>query len=216
MGSRDGLTGLLAREHDYLKESSFHSDSLRDRFIQLYLVLAGSALSGAVALAGSDRPLLPEVLAVLTGSLALVGLMVLLMLVRLRRVAVECMQGMVLIKVAIGRDLDPAAKSRLADTLIWDDQSLPRPPGYRNSLRTVHALSAGVVMLLAGLLAGAALFFGVQAASGVPDGRALGWSAIVGLAAILAQYRLYIALLRREMVDLDTRFQERRERLESP
>lgn len=216
MADSDALTALLAREHDYLKESSFHCDSLRDRFIQLYLVLAGSALSGAVALAGSDRPLLPEVLAVLTGSLALVGVMVLLMLVRLRRVSVECMQGMALIKLAVRGGLDAAARARLADTLIWDEQSLPRLPGAWNSLRTVHALSAGVVILLAGLLGGAAVFFGATSAFGVPDGWALRGSAIGGIVVILGLYRWYIALLRREMTDLSGRFQERRERLEAP
>ncbi len=215
MASPDGLTTMLAREHDYLKESSFHSDSLRDRFIQLYLVLAGSALSGAVALAGSDRPLLPEVLAVLTGSLALVGLMVLLMLVRLRRVSVECMQGMSLIKLAVSRDLDSADRARLADTLIWDEQTLPGAPRAWSSLRTVHALSAGVVIQLAGLLGGAAVFFGVQSVFGVPDLAVLRWSAAFSLAVILGLYRLYIVLLRREMTDLSARFQERRDRLET-
>lgn len=62
------MTELPARENDYLKESSFHCDGLRDRFIKLYLVLAGTALSEAVALAGSERPLLPEVLAILTAA----------------------------------------------------------------------------------------------------------------------------------------------------
>lgn len=216
MADSDALTALLAREHDYLKESSFHCDSLRDRFIQLYLVLAGSALSGAVALAGSSRPLLPEVLAILTGSLALVGLMVLLMLVRLRRVSVECMQGMALIKLAVSRELESAARAHLADTLIWDEQTLPGAPRAWSSLRSVHALSAGVVILLAGLLGGAAVFFGATSGFGLRDGWALRGSSACGVVAILGLYRLYIALLRREMIDLSGRFQERRERLEAP
>lgn len=150
---------ILAREYAYLKESSFHSDSLRDRFIQLYLVLAGSALSGAVALASKDQPLLPEVLAGLTGGLAWVGIGVLLMLIRLRRIAVECMQGMSRIKDSLRAPLGAAERRRVDDAILWDHGTVPRAPSWRGDSHKVHFLSAGIVVLLTALLVGAAAFY---------------------------------------------------------
>lgn len=207
---------ILAREYLYLKESSFHSDGLRDRFLQLYLVLAGTALSGAVALADKDRVLLPEVLAGLTAGLALVGLMVLLMLVRLRRVAVECMQGMTLIKLCLTRPLSANQRERVEGAIPWGQETVPRAPTWRADLLKVHFLSAGIVALLTALLAGAAAFYLQLAFLADPAGEQatdihpfLYRAALVSLLTLALLVELYQRRLRAEMRQPEEAFRER-------
>ena len=90
---------FLEKEYDYVTQSSFHTDKLRDRYIEFYILLTGAAFSGILGLAQSGKVTIsPYVLGLISLFLAIVGAFEVLIFVRLRRVVIESLQASTLTK----------------------------------------------------------------------------------------------------------------------
>jgi hypothetical protein len=128
---------LVRLEYTYLTESSFRSDELRDRIFQFYLVIvstAAAAILGLSQLASSnstfsvfDEPTFRLAFAMLAILIGVIGLVMLPIFVRLRRVVMECLQGTVLIKRYV---MNTVGERRFGDAFIWDDRTLPHDESY--------------------------------------------------------------------------------------
>lgn len=129
---------LIELEYSYLTESSFRSDELRDRIFQFYLLIVSTASAVILGLFQFTKPDISAGLPIdtitfrwaLSGLALMIGLIGVVMIpifVRLRRVVIECFQGTVLIKKYV---LTTVNEKRLADAFIWDDRTLPRDETY--------------------------------------------------------------------------------------
>lgn len=132
---------LLQMEYTYLTQSSFRSDELRDRIFQFYLVIvstAAAAILGLTQLASSGQPTglpfdpssIKWALVTLSGLIGIIGVVMVPIFVRLRRVVIECLQGTVLLKRYV---LNVVNERRFGDAFIWDDRTLPRDENYSSA-----------------------------------------------------------------------------------
>lgn len=133
---------LLGREYEYVTESSFHSDNLRNQYIQLYIILTGAALSGAIAVAQFDIKVPPAILSLVAILIGLIGVLEVAIFVRLRAVVIECLQATVLLKEYALRNLPPDLREQLASAFLWDAETLPNP------LNMLSASSLLVVLVI--------------------------------------------------------------------
>lgn len=129
---------LIELEYTYLTQSSFRSDELRDRIFQFYLLIVSTAAAAILGLtqvitrdARTPMPLDAsaltwafDMLAVFIGA---VGLVMLPIFARLRRVVLECLQGTVLLKRYVH---ELVGDKRFPDAFIWDAKTLPRDEQY--------------------------------------------------------------------------------------
>lgn len=129
---------LIELEYRYLTESSFRSDELRDRIFQFYLLIVSTASAVIIGLVqfnqgDTNSPLPIDVgtfrwaLGGLALVIGLIGVVMVPIFVRLRRVVIECLQGTVLLK---RYTLNAVGEERFGDAFIWDDQTLPRDENY--------------------------------------------------------------------------------------
>jgi hypothetical protein len=185
-------------EYGYLTQSSFHSDGLRNQIIQFYLIIAGAAgtiLLGLAQLRGGAAPSREEawLFSAIAAFIGLVGLVMLPIFVRLRRVVLECLQGTVLLKLYALRALEEEGDRRFASALLWDYRSLPTD----ESFSTASFLLIFVVMLLDSGMFSIAAFLPLSAR--LPGLAAALWSLAAGLAALTLQVALYRVLFWREV-----------------
>lgn len=129
---------LIELEYRYLTESSFRSDELRDRIFQFYLLIVSTAAAVILGLVqftrGDVNTLLPIdagtfrwALGALAFMIGIIGVVMVPIFVRLRRVVIECLQGTVLLK---RYTLNAVNEKRFGDAFIWDDRTLPRDENY--------------------------------------------------------------------------------------
>lgn len=147
-------TKLIELEYEYLTQSSFHTDHLRNQFIQFYLLIVGVAATAIVGLAqmqadaqqaGGASPVAPlwafSGIAFFIGA---VGLVMIPIFARLRRIVLECLQGTVLLKRYTEELVGQSGDELFASALLWDASSLPTDEYYL----TASFLLVFVFMLL--------------------------------------------------------------------
>jgi hypothetical protein len=132
---------LLQMEYTYLTQSSFRSDELRDRIFQFYLLIVSTAAAvilGLTQLANNGQPrglpfdptTLRWAMATLAFLIGIIGVVMIPIFTRLRRVVIECLQGTVLIKRYV---MNLVSEKRFPDAFIWDDRTLPRDESFTSA-----------------------------------------------------------------------------------
>lgn len=198
------LTDMLGREYDNFNQSGFHSDNLRNQIIQFYLILVGAAATAIVGIAQlqsggtSAAPLTNQALwpfSAIAFFIGLIGIIMLPIFVRLRRVVLECLAGTVLIKRFVERSLGRTADTLFGSAMLWDARSLPLDENYL----TASFVLVFVVMLLSSVMVALGVFLhlyeGLLAEKSDVYG-AFAWSLFVGSAVLTLQviaYRLWLA-----------------------
>lgn len=141
---------LLALEHEYVASSSFHTDDLRDKFIQYYLIIVGVAFTLMIGLIENTRVDV-AIFAIISSVLFLIGLVLMLVLVRLRRIVWECIAATTLIKEYYKKHAVHAPD--LSNALLWDEGSMPSERWH-----SATSLLALLVAILDSTMLGSALF----------------------------------------------------------
>ena len=147
---------IIAAEFGYVAQTAFQANEDRARAWQYFFVtfatLIAALLSAQVETA--VRQQLYITFAIIFALLAVLGLITIVQLVRLRQAWLESVRAMNQIKERLIAD-DPA----LADYFRWRNDTIPSPFKWR-SFGFLQALS---VALLSGLAVGAAVAFGALA-----------------------------------------------------
>lgn len=193
------LADMLGREYDNFNQSSFHSDNLRNQIIQFYLILVGAAATAIVGIAQlqaggtSAVPLANQVLwpfSAIAFFIGLIGIIMLPIFVRLRRVVLECLAGTVLIKRYVERNLGKTGDTLFGSAMLWDARSLPLDENYL----TASFVLVFVVMLLSSVMVALGVFLhlyeGLLAQRAELYG-AFAWSLFVGFAVLTVQVIAY-------------------------
>jgi hypothetical protein len=202
---REWRTDLLGREYDYVTQSSFHSDELRNQYIQFYILLVSIVLSAGIALIQFKVPVHPAVLCAVALLVGLVGVLEVGVFVRLRVVVIECLQATVLLKEYALRGLPAHERDRMADAFLWDTETLPNP---------LYMWSASSLLMLLVIVLDSAMFAGAAytaTAYGRSAAVTLTVSAAVWAASVLLQVLFYRQRLRAEVKH--NRFAEKLARL---
>lgn len=189
---------LLKLEYDNFVQSGFHTDGLRNQIIQFYLILVGAAATAIVGLAqlqqggqaaGAANPVSFWQFGGIAFFIGLIGIMMLPIFVRLRRVALECLAGTVLIKKYSARVIEKSDQL-FAHALLWDAHSLPTDENYL----TASFVLIFIFMTLSSSMIALALFLAFLERlvplklSIIP---AAWWSASLGLALLTLQVIVY-------------------------
>ncbi|HSN75561.1 MAG TPA: hypothetical protein VL334_10840 [Anaerolineae bacterium] len=162
---------LLEMEYEYVTNSSFHTDDLRDKFIQYYLIIVSVALTLIIGLIENTRVDV-AIFAVISLVLFAIGLVLMFILVRLRRIVWECIAATSLIKEYYKKHATHAQD--LEHALLWDEGSMPSEKWH-----SVTSLLALLVAILDSTMLGSALFLMIARpdlnANSLPDplGRAI-------------------------------------------
>ncbi|MFN8482455.1 MAG: hypothetical protein U0768_05235 [Anaerolineae bacterium] len=196
-------TKFIELEYRYLIESSFHSDDLRNQIIQFYLLVAGIAATAIVGLAQlASKPSTTPVgvpdfpvwsYSTLAFFVGLVGVALIPIFVRLRRVVIECLQGTVLLKGYVEQTLGAEGHAQFGAAMIWDTVSLPTDE---------HYATASFVLIFVVMLLDSAMFcLGLTLARPAwLSWEAWGlWSLGVSILVLTAQVIIYRLLLYREL-----------------
>lgn len=191
---------MLGREYDNFNQSSFHSDGLRNQIIEFYLILVGAAATAIVGIAQleaknsptstafGDRALWPfSAIALFIG---LIGIVMLPIFVRLRRVVLECLSGTVLIKRYAERLIVAPDDALFSSAMLWDANSLPLDESYF----TASFVLVFLVMLLSSVMVGLSVFLRLYEellAAGKDVYPAELWSLVFGLGLLTLQMVVY-------------------------
>jgi hypothetical protein len=141
---------LLEMEYEYVTNSSFHTDDLRDKFIQYYLIIVSVALTLIIGLIENTRVDV-AIFAVISLVLFAIGLVLMFVLIRLRRIVWECIAATSLIKEYYKKHASHAKD--LKHALLWDKGSMPSEKWH-----SVTSLLALLVAMLDSTMLGSALF----------------------------------------------------------
>lgn len=194
---------LIELEYTYLTQSSFRSDELRDRIFQFYLLIVSTAAAVILGLTqmanGGQARALPFdpstirwAMATLAGLIGIIGVVMIPIFVRLRRVVIECLQGTVLLKRYV---LNLVNEKRFADAFIWDDRTLPRDESFTSA----SFLLIFVFMLLDTVMLSLPLYLFL--ADLLRPVAALLWTLVVAIPLLTAQIVSYRYMLARELTD---------------
>ncbi len=192
---------MIGREYDNFNQSSFHSDGLRNQIIQFYLILVGAAATAIVGIAqlqagGATQPLWPfSVIAIFIGG---VGILMLPIFVRLRRVVLECLTGTVLLKRYAERVINATGDTLFNAAMLWDAKSLPLDENYF----TASFVLVLMVMVLSSVMIALGVFlrlFEVLLAGAQELYPAIWWSVAIGFGVLLLQVIGYRAWLWHEI-----------------
>jgi hypothetical protein len=192
---------MIQLEYTYLTQSSFRSDELRDRIFQFYLLIVSTAAAVILGLAqvGNaelsrsipfDASTIRWALVTLAALIGIIGVLMVPIFVRLRRVVLECLQGTVLLKRYVMLVVN---EKRFPDAFIWDDRTLPRDENYFSA----SFLLIFVFMLLdTGMLT---LPFYLWFSDWLRPLAALLWTLVLFVPVVTAQVMVYRFMLGREM-----------------
>jgi hypothetical protein len=187
----DGWTSeLLGREYDYVTQSSFHSDELRNQYIQFYILLTGAALAAGTAVAESKLGVPHSVLAAASLLIGLVGVLEVAIFVRLRVVVIECLRATVLLKAYAFRHLAGQERRAFESAFLWDHNTLPDG----RSLTSASSLLLVLIIILdSAMFAAAAYFAAVDRLGqvGAFQGALAAWA--VSAVTQIAVYRSHLA-----------------------
>ncbi len=147
---------LLEMEYNYLVQSSFHTDNLRDRFIQYYLILVSVTVTILVGvLQIGELEINPLIFTFAAFILFLIGAMLVPIFVRLRRVVWECLVGMALIKEYCKKHA--VYPQDLSQALMWDRATVPKDEVWYSA----SSLLVLMMILLNSVMLGGAVFLWV-------------------------------------------------------
>lgn len=194
---------LMQMEYTYLTQSSFRSDELRDRIFQFYLLIVSTAAAvilGLTQMANNEQPrgvpfdvtTIRWALVTLAALIGLIGMVMVPIFVRLRRVVLECLQGTVLLKRYV---INAANEKRFADAFIWDDRTLPRDESYGSA----SFLLIFVFILLDSVML--SLPFYVWFSDWLRALAALLWTLVVFVPLVTIQVMVYRYRLAREIAE---------------
>ncbi|MBI4674002.1 MAG: hypothetical protein HY741_20340 [Chloroflexi bacterium] len=192
---------LIELEYNYLTQSSFRSDELRDRIFQFYLLIVSTAAAAILGLTQLAKPeqlpgapfdplTIKWALALLAGLIGVIGVVMVPIFVRLRRVVIECLQGTVLLKRYV---LNVVNEKRFGDAFIWDDRTLPRDENYSSA----SFLLIFVFMLLDTVML--SLPFYLWLSDWLRPFAALLWTLVVFIPLVTLQVIVYRYMLGREL-----------------
>jgi len=192
---------MIQLEYTYLTQSSFRSDELRDRIFQFYLLIVSTAAAvilGLTQLAQPERisafpfdaPTLKWALVTLAGLIGIIGVVMVPIFARLRRVVIECLQGTVLLKRYA---LNQVQEKYFGDAFIWDDRTLPRDESFSSA----SFLLIFVFMLLDSVML--SLPFYLWFSEWLRPSAALLWTLVALIPALTAQVIFYRYKLAREL-----------------
>jgi hypothetical protein len=180
---------IIAAEYGYIAQTAFQANEDRARAWQYFFVTFATLIAALLStqVASAVRQQLYLTFVVIFALLAVLGLLTVLQLVRLRQAWLESVRAMNQIKERLIAD-DPA----LAGYFRWRNATIPAPFKWR-SFGFLQAVS---VALLSGLALGAAVAFGALAggAASVPWGLSLA-AAVLAAGGIL--WLGYVRPLRR-------------------
>jgi len=117
-------------EYGYLTQSSFHTDELRNKFIEFYLLNVGAAGSVMLGLAQLGTRVPHWVYASAAFFLGILGMVMLPIFARLRRVVLECLQGTALSKRYVEEVINAGEDKKFSSALLWDASTLPTDESY--------------------------------------------------------------------------------------
>lgn len=196
-------TKLVELEYEYLVQSSLHSDGLRNQIIQFYLIIASAAASAILGLAkiqaestqaGQTQPMVATwVFSVIAGFIGVIGVVMLPIFVRLRRVVLECLQGTVLLKRYAVQVVSKSGDQDFESSMLWDGHSLPTDERY---LTASFILIFVVILLDSSMLAISSLLL---LSERLPYQAAGLWSLAFGTAILTVQVVVYRWLLWHEI-----------------
>jgi len=171
---------IVAAEFNYIAQTAFQANEDRARAWQYFFVTFATLIAALLSTQVADgfRQQLYLTFVVIFSLLAVLGLITIVQLVRLRQAWLESVRAMNQIKERLIAD-DPS----LADYFRWHNATVP--PAFK--WRSFGFLQALSVALLSGLAVGAAVAFGALArgAAVVPWGWSLP-AAVVAAALILS------------------------------
>lgn len=176
---------ILVAEFNYITTTAFQSNEDRARVSSYYLMTAGAAVAAILGakIEGEMQPVGYWGFAVVFGALAIVGLLTVLQLARLRSAWRSSAQAMNQIKDYY---VERCPDAQLEKAFAWTTETLP-PGEKRNSVAFMLALS--VILVDAGAAVAGAAFMGV----------AMNWTlsqiwpllVLVGVVFIGIQFKLY-------------------------
>jgi len=150
---------ILSSEFNYIAQTAFQAQEDRARVSEFFLISIGSLIAAIVSsqIDQLDIIMLTRWLVVIFGVVAVLGMLTVLHLARLRTAWLESVRAMNSMKDALMREC-PA----LADCFCWKTATIPSP----FKAWSVGFLLALEVSILSGVVIGAAVFAGATA-SGV-------------------------------------------------
>lgn len=176
---------ILVAEFEYIATTAFQANEDRARVSSYYLMTAGAAVAAILGakIEGEMQPVGYWGFAVVFGALAIIGLLTVLQLARLRSAWRSSAQAMNQIKDYY---VERCPDAQLEKAFAWTTETLP-PGEKRNSVAFMLALS--VILVDAGAAVAGAAFMGV----------AMNWTlsqiwpllVLVGVVFIGIQFKLY-------------------------
>jgi hypothetical protein len=166
---------ILGREFDYAAQTALQANEDRARVFGYY-VATGATMLAAMLLADLRNTQHLTVLAVLFGGLAVLGIMSILKLAKLRLAWTDSVRAMCQIKRYY---IEATRDAGLGTAFRWTADTIP-PVGKK---WTVAFVMAATLMLLSSSASGAAVMLGVRATGGslsLPAGAAAGVVILIG------------------------------------
>jgi hypothetical protein len=153
---------ILVAEFNYIAATAFQANEDRARVSNYYLMTAGAAVAAILGakLEGGMQPVGYWGFAVVFGALAVVGLLTVLQLARLRSAWIASAQAMNRIKDYFGEHCPDA---HLEEAFAWTNENLPEPT-KRGSVAFLLALSVVLVDAGAAMASFAFLSMGMNRA----------------------------------------------------
>ena len=178
---------ILVAEFNYIASTAFQANEDRARVSNYYLMTAGAAVAAILGIKLEEA--MPTVVywgfAAVFGALAIIGLLTVLQLARLRSAWMASAKAMNEIKDYY---MERCPDAQLEEAFTWTSESLPSP-SKRGSVAFLLALS--VVLVDAGAAMASVAFLG----AGVNQARLVLWLLLglfVGLVFIGIQFKLYL------------------------
>jgi MFS family permease len=178
---------ILVAEFNYIASTAFQANEDRARVSNYYLMTAGAAV--AAILGAKIEGLMPTAIhwgfAAVFGALAIIGLLTVLQLARLRSAWMASARAMNEIK---GYYVERCPDAQLEQAFTWTNESLPSP-SKRGSVAFLLALS--VMLVDGGAVMASVAFLGL----GVNQARPVLWlllGLLVSLVFIGIQLKLYL------------------------
>jgi hypothetical protein len=197
---------LLELEYEYLTQSSFQTDTLRNQFVQFYLVIVGVAATALVGLAqiqsrdgqtlGALTSQWSWVYSMIAAFIGALGVVMLRLFVRLRRVVMECLQGTVLLKGYVMNELGGDKARRLGSAMLWDDLSVPTDESYGSAS---FVLIFVFMLLDSSMFFLASLFWWASRQPPLSPKAVVLWSFVIFAAALTLQVAVYRLMLATEL-----------------
>lgn len=177
---------ILIAEFNYIASTAFQANEDRARVSNYYLMAAGAAVAAILGtkIEGAMPTAIYWGFAVVFGALAIIGLLTVLQLARLRSAWMASTRAMNEIKDYY---MEHCPDAQLEEAFTWTNKSLPSP-SKRGSVAFLLALS--VVLVDAGAAMSSVAFLGV----GVNQALLILWlllGLLVGLVFIGIQLKLY-------------------------